>query len=336
MNFHANYELSPPVQLLTDSFASIPIEKVSPQSNDSQSDQVFKSNVYFNDYNYRTWENLNGNNFSTLAEFAPPLKQAGANFTAQFQLPLNNTSWDEEQNYVPFGYGPRYNASYRQPFELENVVVLSDGTCASGMFAFPGEASADRPTACAVFLHLLAQLNIKTIAIGGLPGGKPMQAIGGTKGDNAASAEIIQQDVQALVKLGAISDMNAASALLPGLVPLPLGDIKGTVHKEYGINTRNHLLPNDTVPSMMRFEPADCHVYFTPQNVADVRRMWKDAVDIAWNGKTCAVGGFNANASNSKAGSGTYTSGSVREKVADKMIGLVVILGVAIFEAVFR
>lgn len=120
-----------------------------------------------------------------------------------------------------------------------------------------------------------------------------MQAIGGTKGDQAAEGEQVQEYVHTLMKLNAISNVRQAQSILPGLVPLPLGDIHSTsVVRGYGINTRNHLLPNDTIPSMMRFEPADCHVYYTPENVADVQHMWRDAVDIAWNGRKCASGGF--------------------------------------------
>ncbi|KAL9480414.1 hypothetical protein ACSS6W_005200 [Trichoderma asperelloides] len=313
--FHTNYELSKPVKLMTDSFGAIPVEDLLPKANDSQADQQLKSEAYYNDYNYRIWEDVNGNNFSSLAAFTPPVEESGANFTATFQLPLNNTIWDLTQNYVPFGYGLYYNASYQQPFEEANVVVLSDGTCAS---------------ACAVFLHLLGQLNIKTIAIGGLPGSRPMQAIGGTKGDQAASAEIVQHDVQMLIQLGAIADVETAKQLLPGFIPLPLGDIKGTVFREYGINTRNHLLPNDTIPSMMRFEPAGCHTYYTPENVADVQRMWRDAVDIAWNGKACAAGGFPTNASGSGSGPESpahVTSDARMEKALDRLAGLALIVG---------
>lgn len=166
-----------------------------------------------------------------------------------------------------------------------------------------------------------------------------MQAIGGTKGDQAASAEIIRDDVQMLVKLGGIADMRSAEAILPGLIPLPLGDIKGTVQSEYGINTRNHILPNDTIPSMMRFEPADCHFYFTPENVANVRQMWHDAVDIAWNGKACAVGGFRANTSSSGLASNppvSYTSGAKRDKAIDKFAGLILLVSGVILKAVFH
>lgn len=119
---------------MTDSFGAIPVEDLLPKANDSQADQQLKSEAYYNDYNYRIWEDVNGNNFSSLAAFTPPVEESGANFTATFQLPLNNTIWDLTQNYVPFGYGLYYNASYQQPFEEANVVVLSDGTCASGSF----------------------------------------------------------------------------------------------------------------------------------------------------------------------------------------------------------
>ena len=143
-----------------------------------------------------------------------------------------------------------------------------------------------------------------------------MQAIGGTKGDQAASAEIIQEDVEILTTLEAIQDKEYAESILPGLIPLPLGSIAGTVLREYGINTRNHILAGDTVPSMMRFEPADCHVYYTPENIADVEQMWRDAVDIAWSGKACAIGRISSNTTSS-GGSGVHpTSDAARSHFA--------------------
>lgn len=157
-----------------------------------------------------------------------------------------------------------------------------------------------------------------------------MQAIGGTKGDQAASAEIVQTDVQTLSKLEAFVDIETAKQLLPGLIPLPLGDISGTVFREYGINTRNHLLPNDTIASMMRFEPADCHIYYTPQNVADVQHMWRDAVDIAWNGKACAAGGFGTNSSSSASGPTSpdhVTSDARMDKAIDRFMALALVVG---------
>ncbi|KAH6630049.1 hypothetical protein B0J18DRAFT_474681 [Chaetomium sp. MPI-SDFR-AT-0129] len=286
VEMHVNYELTEPVKLFTDSFGAIPLSAMAPKANDSETEHEIKMKALYNDYNFRTWEDVNGANFTSLAEFLT-------------------------QNFIPFGYGPYYNASYQDPFKAENVVILSDGTCAS---------------ACAVFLHFLAQLNIRTIAIGGLPGGKQMQAIGGTKGDQAASAAIIQEDVEILTALGAIQqeDKEYAESILPGLIPLPLGSIKGTLLREYGINTRNHILAGDTVPSMMRFEPADCHVYYTPENIADVEQMWRDAVDIAWSEKACAAGSISGNTTSNGRSGEHSTSGTGRVRIASHFAILIV------------
>lgn len=132
VEMHVNYELTPPVKLFTDSFGAIPLSAVAPKANDSAMEQEIKMKALYNDYNYRTWEDVNGSNFTSLAEFVPPVEQSGANFTALFQLPLNNTIWQLTQNFIPFGYGNYYNASYQDPFKAKNVVIISDGTCASG------------------------------------------------------------------------------------------------------------------------------------------------------------------------------------------------------------
>jgi hypothetical protein len=186
---------------------------------------------------------------------------------------------------------------------------------------------------------LLSQLNVKTVAMGGLASGKPMQGIGGTKGQNAGTPADVQSDVEILVQLDAFNNMTEAESVLPGLIPFPLGRLAGTVDREYGMNTLNYILPNDKIPAMMRFEPADCHVYYTPQNVANVERMWQDVVDIAWNKKACAVGGFGSGSNATLTGpvvttsTEGFTSGSVKEKVVDKMLGLAVAVVVVVIRA---
>jgi hypothetical protein len=85
--------------------------------------------------NYRSALNAELQNFTcwTAGEipYFPLVENKGDNFTAIGRLPLNNTLFDETLGgFVPYGY-----ANYPempQPFEAHNIVLLTDGICASG------------------------------------------------------------------------------------------------------------------------------------------------------------------------------------------------------------
>ena len=76
-------------------------------------------------------------------------------------------------------------------------------------------------------MHLLTQLGVPTIAFGGRPGAKPMQAIGGSKAGLASSFSDIGEESQSGPALLATAPEKerAAAAILPGLSDWPLGTL---------------------------------------------------------------------------------------------------------------
>lgn len=61
-----DYELTPPVRLITEGFTGIPSKKLALKSNDSASERKLKMGAYYNNYNFHTWEDVNGDNFTAL------------------------------------------------------------------------------------------------------------------------------------------------------------------------------------------------------------------------------------------------------------------------------
>lgn len=117
-------------------------------------------------FNYRSDIDENLENFDSWADkFGPGLEQKEDNFTNLFRwnlsdvlIPLNSGGI-----YV-HGYGPLKNYT-QQPFAAEDIVVVTDGYCAS---------------TCTIFSELMRQrAGVKYISLGGRPREGITQAVGG-------------------------------------------------------------------------------------------------------------------------------------------------------------
>lgn len=106
--------------------------------NDSDNDTVasFKGNIQTNEWNYRPFLTTDLQNLTGWTEgstpFYPPVTNNGDKFTALSLLPLNNSFYTGKTDSLEdlYGYGGR--PELPQPFAAENVVLLTDGICASG------------------------------------------------------------------------------------------------------------------------------------------------------------------------------------------------------------
>ena len=172
------------------------------------------------------------------------------------------------------GYGALSNITH-QPFQPQNIVLVTDGFCAS---------------TCELFSEFLREeAGVKTIAIGGRPSLDPMQTVGGTKGASALpwggifslargalqfSQQILQQDSN----YTALNDYSY----------LPLA--RGTAA---GVNARDGIRRNDDTqtPYQFLYEPAECKIFYTKQMVMDQSAVWKTVADTVWgHGNACVAG----------------------------------------------
>jgi hypothetical protein len=178
------------------------------------------------------------------------------------------------------GYGPLANVSRVPPFKAENVVILTDGYCAS---------------TCTIFSELMTkQAGVKTIALGGRSNRNPIQAIGGVKGTNNYQYALIQNYAQNAIYLakGDFKTQLNSSVLRQNFYD---DIVFNRASSSPGVNVRDGLKVNDTSGVALQFiyEPADCRLYYTPEMTVDATAMWKAAADAQWgsNGK-CVGSGY--------------------------------------------
>ncbi|KAK0614878.1 hypothetical protein B0T17DRAFT_370680 [Bombardia bombarda] len=184
--------------------------------------------------------------------------------------------------FIVTGFDPADPAP-PQPFKQDNIIVLTDGICAS---------------TCTVFTGLMQhEQNIRTVAMGGRPLKAPMQAVGGVKGSQVLQFTNMQE-IQIAVLDGTnttVVSPDLARVLPPtGPAPLQPVDLKGA-----SFNWKNAYAEDkagaDDVPAQFLYEAANCRRFYTAEHLSDIQALWRDVADVAWNNAACAPGSSSAN-----------------------------------------
>jgi hypothetical protein len=232
-------------------------------------------------FNYRSDVDVNLEKFSSWEEkFGPGLQQKGDNFT-------NLMRWDLSDPLTPLnsggiyvhGYGPLSNYT-QQPFAAEDIVVVTDGYCAS---------------TCTIFSELMRQrAGVKYISLGGRAREGITQAVGGVKGTNNFPWAYIQALAQATIQNISTPEEGAR------LNTTELGEYWSTVPFErasignaINVNFRDGIRDGDeaNIPLQFVYEPSDCRILYTKQMTVDVTAIWKAAADSTWGGVSHCVAG---------------------------------------------
>lgn len=118
-------------------------------------------------YNYRQDILPDGSApYGSWSEVYGPIVTSNDNFTNIFRWNYSDPIWASTAHVIITGTGNR--TSFSQPFAAKDIVILSDGICAS---------------TCASFSELMkTRVGVPTIVAGGRPQYGPMQGIGGVKG----------------------------------------------------------------------------------------------------------------------------------------------------------
>jgi hypothetical protein len=119
-------------------------------------------------YNYRASLKADDTPFKSWKQLYGPVGNSRGNFTNLLRYrndwPVHTTLG---QGIVITGYNNR-STGFTQPFAPENIIMVTDGFCAS---------------TCAIFSEFMKQqAGVQVIALGGRPFLGPMQAVGGVKG----------------------------------------------------------------------------------------------------------------------------------------------------------
>lgn len=123
-----------------------------------------------------------------------------------------------------------------------------------------------------------------------------MQAIGGVKGAQAAELTTFNtfQKFLTVLQQGSIKDhdpifskeqIQRYKEVAPGVntPPLPFSDI--------GVNLQNQYAPGDDVtPLQFVYEPADCRLFYTYENIKEPATTWAKAARTYWGKGKCVNG----------------------------------------------
>jgi len=221
-----------------------------------------------------------GRNFSSWSEYYGPVQEKGDLFSVTERYNLSSERFDFAlfDGWAPYGYTPDNLPTGGRPFEASNIVLLTDGACAS---------------ACAVFVELFTQAGARTVVVGGRPSTGPMQAVGGNRGAVSYSAEALDYDI---TTIGFKND--TAKALLPPTNNDSQRD-SGMFTNYLGVNLRDQVRPKDTTPLQFKYEAADCRIFYSLANVYNMSRFWRDAVAASFDDNSLCVEGSTGYSGNS-------------------------------------
>jgi hypothetical protein len=233
-------------------------------------------------FNYQSDLTANNTNFPNWPAKFGPLERHGDNFSSLFR-------WNLSDVLIPFnsgginihGYGNLTNATKTQPFATEDIVVVTDGYCAS---------------TCTIFSELMrVRGGVKFISLGGRAKAGITQAVGGVKGTNNNPWSYIQQLSQL-----AITDLTSSPEEAAKLNKTELGSywddtpfLRAAAGTSLNVNFRDGIRDGDVSETPLQFvyEPSDCRILYTKAMTYDVTAIWKAVADSAFGGESKCVAG---------------------------------------------
>jgi hypothetical protein len=238
--------------------------------------------------------------FASWKAMYPPRHFKGDNFTTLLKYnlsdPLTTSNARLAVGITVTGYGSRSNFT-EDPFRAEDIVILSDGICAS---------------TCSVFLELMVQQSgVRTIAVGGRPGGGPMVPVGGTKGTLILPSLYIEAISYYISTQFADSrsERTEWAQFLPKQAPIAALDA--------GVNFQDNIrkgLEGAGVPTQFLNDTASCRMWYEARDYLDVTRLWEKTAQVAFGNQgkldegRCVAGSVTSREQQTGQGSGNPSS----------------------------
>jgi hypothetical protein len=221
--------------------------------------------------------------------FGPESNTEGDNMSNAYAVFNLNTA-SRMDNPIS-GYGSVSLAPKTRLFNPQDIVVVTDGRCAS---------------TCAIVVGLLQAQGVRTLAFGGRPRHAPMQAVGGVKGGQRWSLRTISRHIRTAKELlvkeyasAALKDNSIRRLILgrlfqrlkdiepPSLPAFPRKEddylewefaLRFDTYGQSSVNFRNAYVPvNETTPWQFIYEAADCRLFLTLENVEEPGSRWVSA-----------------------------------------------------------
>lgn len=223
----------------------------------------------------------NGDSIKSGKEWFGPYVAAGQNVTDAFQDD-KRVPWDPSVPAYFNGENEKYTVISKPVFAPENMLIVTDGTCAS---------------ACGIFTGLLTRNHkIRTLALGGRPHNLAMQAMGGVRGSRLAyngDLKTATASFLASVKNDAktVKLLDDAAGVFPSLKAAPLLPlIDGTNGGRVNSLSAYPVDSLEGYPLHFRYEAAHCRLFYTQRMTKDVTEQWRRARSVAWDGGKCVSG----------------------------------------------
>ncbi|KAF2476536.1 peptidase S41 family protein-like protein [Lindgomyces ingoldianus] len=230
-------------------------------------------------FNYQTDMTTDGKNFPDWPAKFGPVHQHGDNYTNLFRWNLSDilTPLNSGGIYV-HGYSNITNST--QPFPAKDVVVVTDGYCAS---------------TCTIFSELMRQrAGVKYISLGGRSKPGITQAVGGVKGTNNFPWDYIQYLAQYTVtNISTAAEGAELNATELGQYWSNVPFDRMAIGSAINVNFRDGIRDGDDTNTPLQFvyEPADCRILYTKEMTVDVTAIWKAVADSAWGATNRCVAG---------------------------------------------
>ncbi|CAI6329246.1 unnamed protein product [Periconia digitata] len=230
-------------------------------------------------FDRKTDMTVDGKPFASWDQKIGPHEVNGDNYTTLSRWNLSDVMTKYSGGINITGYGPLANVTGGPRFKAENIVMLTDGYCAS---------------TCTIFTEFMSQqAGVKTIALGGRSNRNKIQAVGGVKGVNNLGWSYIQNAARNAIYLatGALKEKLNQSVLATEYTKNLV--FSRAANGAAGVNVRDGIRQNDTSETALQFvyEEADCRLYYTPEMTVDATAIWKAAADAQWSKSGKCVGG---------------------------------------------
>ncbi|KAF2685082.1 hypothetical protein K458DRAFT_387974 [Lentithecium fluviatile CBS 122367] len=258
--------------------------------------------LYTSPFNYHSYLDKDNNAYTSWEDMYPPTKFKDDNFTDLLRYNLSDpwtTSSDRFSIGVTMtGYGTRSDFT-TDPFKAENLIILSDGICAS---------------TCSLFTELMVQQSgVKTLAVGGRPNGGPMQPVGGTKGSLVLQSEYLGAVASYVIDNYAQSNDEAQQWM--DFLPT---DTFSILTADASINFQDNMrkgLESDGVPTQFLNDTASCRIWYQPEHYLNVTSLWVKAAEVAFGNNggldegACITGSVTSKEAQNGQGEGSPSSG---------------------------
>ncbi|OAP62782.1 hypothetical protein AYL99_02009 [Fonsecaea erecta] len=204
--------------------------------------------------------------FNNMDHYYGPYREGPGYFTSYFQENYTNNEYSmiDHSEIVLTQAVP----GKQWPYSPENMIILTDGICAS---------------ACSIFVeHLKNKFRVMSIVIGGRPQTGPMQTIGGVRGSRLFEYPHL---VNMLIAYQNQTTANPDSAD-PTFDNWDYGPASrfGTYLRVNGFNAYRLGEPHN-IPLHFAYEAADCRIWYTPEMIEDDKVLWSRVAELAFGNR---------------------------------------------------